>query len=161
MYHEINGHIWEYLLWVECSRRTSKVTWSRVSVTSRQHLSTARADGAEASVFSRPRISTVMDMALLPFYHKNICLPFIHEGLFIILLVSFRHITQLQPTGFSLSRLNNDLTVTIWKSTAIWDEAIHHFHLHDLKNTVSLGRQYESTVNSSTMFNVIRKAEVV
>lgn len=103
MYHEINGHIWEYLLWVECSRRTSKVTWSRVSVTSRHHLSTARADGAEASVFSRPRISTVMDMALLPFYHKNICLPFIHEGLFIILLVSFPHITQLQPTGFSLS----------------------------------------------------------
>lgn len=103
MYHEINGYIWEYLLWVECSRRTSKVTWSRVSVTSRQHLSTARADGAEASVFSRPRISTVMDMALLPFYHKNICLPFIHEGLFIILLVSFPHITQLQPTGFSLS----------------------------------------------------------
>lgn len=138
MYHEINGHIWEYLLWVECSRRTSKVTWSRVSVTSRQHLSTARADGAEASVFSRPRISTVMDMALLPFYHKNICLPFIHEGLFIILLVSFPHITQLQPTGFSLSlsRLNNDLTVTIWKSTAIWDEAIHHFHLHGLKTTV-------------------------
>lgn len=59
----------------------------------------------------------------------------------------------------SLSRLNNDLTVTIWKSTAIWDEAIHQFYLHDLKNTVNLGRQYEVTVNSSTMFNVIRKAE--
>lgn len=63
--------------------------------------------------------------------------------------------------SLSLSRLNNDLTVTIWKSTAIWDEAIHHFYLHDLKNTVNLGRQYEVTVNSSTMFNVIRKAEVI